>query len=87
MIASSAGDRVLAAVDSRSVTVTGIVAQKPTGEMYVVADTHSVYRLQDASARTFMGRHVRIVGVLHEQSRVLDVKAISAFVPPPTTRS
>ena len=84
-VASHAGDAVLAAMDAHNVTVTGVVAEEPAGSLCLVADTHSIYHLDSEAVRRFTGQRVRISGVLHEHSRILDVKAISAFDRPATS--
>jgi hypothetical protein len=84
---SPAGNAVLMALDSKEVTVTGTVASGPrlasTGSvdtLYVVGDTNVLYRLSNpAVAAEFAGQRVRIQGVLHENSGLLEVKTISVF--------
>jgi hypothetical protein len=84
---SPAGNAVLMALDSKEVTVTGTVSSGPrfastdaVDSLYVVGDTNVLYRLSNpAVAAEFAGRRVRIHGVLHEDSGLLEVKTISAF--------
>ena len=83
---SPVGEAVLQAADGTAVTVTGTVAN--SGAPYVVADGRAFYRLKNPTAAArFAGRRVRISGILHSSTGILDVTAISAIEQSPRSRS
>lgn len=85
-IMSPVGNAVLERADATPVTLTGTVAGRGTRD--VVADDRTLYHLKDpAGAAAFAGRRVRISGILHTSTGVLEVKAISVIDRYPRSRS
>ena len=83
---SPVSDAVLQIADGTEFTVTGTVAT--AGARYVLANDRALYRLKNpAAAARFAGRRVRICGILHSSTGLLDVKAISAIEQSPRSRS
>jgi len=76
---SPLGDAALRAADSRQISVTGVIAASPSvPATLTLRDGDSRYILANASeARIFAGRKVRIVGIFHESTGLLEVRSIS----------
>lgn len=77
---SPLGNVALRAFDTRDATFTGVVAA--SGEFHKITPASSepstVYRLSNPERATgLMGRAVRVSGVLHPQSGVLDITCIA----------
>ena len=76
-LASPAGDAVLRAVDSKNVSLTGVIEPQPGADSVIFRDAQGAYDLSDpAKARPHAGRRVHIAGILHEASHRLDVREI-----------
>jgi hypothetical protein len=91
-LASPVTDAVIRDIDRAEITVTGTIADsRAVGEvpnrpaegdppLYVLVDNRALYRLNDAAhAAVFAGQRVRISGILHTSSGILEVKAISVI--------
>jgi hypothetical protein len=77
---SPAGDTVLRAFDSRQVDITGTIAACPSekGEFAVVG-AKSFILADQTRARLFAGHRVRIVGIVHESTGLLDIRRIDSL--------
>ncbi|HUI54528.1 MAG TPA: hypothetical protein VLY04_06130 [Bryobacteraceae bacterium] len=76
---SPIGDAALRALDSRQVSVTGVIAasQSEPGKI-ALDDGGSRYVLADQiHAGMFAGRKVRVIGIFHESTGLLEVRSIS----------
>lgn len=77
-VLSPAGDAMLRAVDGNQATITGTIAPSPT-EPGKLALYHgrAAYILSDqAKARAYAGRAVRIAGILHQSTGLLEIRKI-----------
>ncbi len=73
-----AGDAVVKAVDQRPISAIGtIIAGRSAAGGLSLDDGRSAYRLTDpARARQYAGHTVRITGILHESTGLLDIRTI-----------
>jgi hypothetical protein len=75
---SPAGDAALRALDARPASVIGVIAASPSepGKL-ALAGGASWYILSDQTkARVFAGRKVRVIGILHESTGLLELRSI-----------
>ena len=75
---SPAGDAALRAFDARPVSMIGVIAasQSESGKL-ALCDGSSSYVLADQTkARTFAGDKVRVIGILHESTGLLELRNI-----------
>ena len=75
---SPAGNAALRAFDTRQVNMTGVIAASPSepGKLALVAGTRSYILADQALARLFAGHRVRVVGIVHESSGLLEIRHI-----------
>jgi hypothetical protein len=79
MLFSPAGGAVLRALDTSQVAVRGIIAVSPSepGQL-VLYSSNSAYALADQrEARAYLGRQVRITGILHKSTGLLEIRSIA----------
>jgi hypothetical protein len=78
-LASPAADAVVRVADTRPVSVTGTIDVPAAKASPVLRSPGATYTLSDpAKARAWAGRQVRITGVLHESTGVLEIRTIDA---------
>lgn len=76
-LTAPAGTAVIAAMDTRPVTVTGTIEARAAQLRPVLRSSGAVYTLSDeAMVRPWTGRQVRVTGVLHKSTGVLDVHSV-----------
>ena len=80
---SPAGDAAVRAFDARQVNVTGVMAASPSEPgKFALCDGASSYILADqAEARRFAGYRVRIRGIVHESTGLLEIRHIDPLPP------
>ncbi len=78
---SPAGDAVVSAVDGTPATLIGTIDTQTPGGPLVFHAGGATYALADpAVARRFAGHTVRISGVLHHTSGLLEIGTITPFL-------
>jgi len=71
-------DAIVRAVDARPVSLTGTIDVRGAEAGLVFHSAGNTYTLSDLSkARSFAGRPVRITGVLHESTGLIEIRSIS----------
>ena len=77
-IFSPAGDAMLRVVDVRQTTITGAIApsRSERGKFALYHGDFAYILADQATAGTYAGHEVRVTGVLHESTGLLDVEKI-----------
>jgi hypothetical protein len=77
---SPAGDAVLHAIETRQVNITGFIAACPSepGRLAIVDGTRWYILADQTQARLFAGHKVRIVGIVHPCTGLLDIRRIDS---------
>jgi hypothetical protein len=79
-----AGNMVIRAVDTKSVTVTGTIQADLPHRRLVLENGAGIYLLADPpKALPYTGRKVRIAGTFHESTGVLDIQSITSLLDHP----
>lgn len=75
---SPVGDAVVRAIDTRPASITGVIVSQPGDSSFVLRTGRSSYAIPDQQmARIYSGRRVRVNGILHESTGILDIKDIA----------
>jgi hypothetical protein len=85
---SPVGDAVLRAVDGRPATLTGTIeASAGDGRLVLRGDSVTYTLAGPIAAQRYIGHTVRITGVLHESTRLLEIRTIAPFLTKKATRN
>lgn len=75
---SPVGDAVVSVADARPATFTGTIVNQPADGSFVLQAGRSSYVIADRQiALTYTGRPVRVNGILHETTGILEIKSIA----------
>ncbi len=76
---SPAGDAALRAFDARQVSVTGVIvaSRSEPGKLALCASSSSYILEDQTTARVFAGHKVRVIGILHESTGLLELRNIA----------